>query len=220
MKRYFLLIFTLFFVLLIACKKQTYRINGTVENEIFWGEKVYLVALDAPITKNVDSTVIKNGSFHFRGEADSMEVRILRFAPKFPDFVEDLVVVLEPGTINAQLGVISSGHGTRLNYKLHEWKINKARYDSIQWNISRLKKSGNITQGKKDSLTNHAKELSDIFLSENLYTINKNIHNGIGLLLFKLYYHAIPAEERNKILDKVGNIYFERDAQLRQQVQQ
>lgn len=202
-------------VLPAGCKKKSYRINGTVSNELFWGKQVYLVALDAPVTGNVDSTIIDNGKFFFKGKADSLDARILRVQPQFPEYLEDLVVVLEAGTIRAKLANKSSGSGTPLNNRVQQWKNTKAFYDSIQWSIIQRKNQDEISQNEKDSLTRLSEELNSIFLSDNICTINENAVNGLGLFLFKLYYQHIPANDKNEIISKTGTLYFERDQELK-----
>lgn len=215
MKQILLLITIL--VAFSSCKKR-FVVDGYVDNATFWDSKVYLVALDGPVSKRVDSVMAVNGLFQFKIPADSMEVRIVRIAPKYPEAVEDLVVVAEPGTLNVKLGYKSFGAGTPINDRLQEWKERKSMFDSIQWSLYRQKKDLIMTDAEKDSLDNYSKSLHDLFISENVCTINENLYNGIGLLLFKLYYDVLPANDKNAIINKTGMTYFERDGELKKRV--
>jgi len=214
-------IFIAYIALLIttSCNhKENFTIEGKVTDETFTGSKIYLVALDGPVSKNVDSTIIVDRSFHFETEADSMCVKILRVPVRYPNLIEDLVVVTEPGKINVVMSAISHGKGTRLNNILQEWKEKKHNYDSIQWALYSGINSGSLNQEASDSLNSSLKKLNDIFKSDVVRLQNENIHNGIGLLLFKLYFNALPEGEKNRILEITGKIYSEKDAELKRMI--
>ena len=67
MRKIFLLPVFLFFLTISCSKVPSFRIQGTVPDSNFEGSKVYLVALDAPVTRKVDSTTVLNGAFKFTG---------------------------------------------------------------------------------------------------------------------------------------------------------
>ena len=218
MKRIFIAYITL--LIYISCShKETFTINGKVPDETFRGSKIYLVALDGPITKNVDSTIIINGNFHFETEADSLCVKILRVPVRYPNLIEDLVVVTEPGTLNVVMSTNSHGEGTRLNNILQDWKEKKHVIDSVQSELYSRKNWGPINQEASDSLLNYSKKLNYGFMSDVVRLQNQNMHNGIGLLLFKLYFNALPASEKKRILDMTGNTYPDKDAQLKRMIE-
>lgn len=207
-------------IITAACKKnQTFTIVGKVPDSVFNGSKVYLVALDAPVTRNVDSTIIENGSFRFEIKADSFTARILRIPAKYPDIIEDLVVIPEPGQISAVLDSVSYGQGTRLNNMLQQWKERKHIHDSIQWDLYIQKNIKGLDQNIIDSLMKVSEKMSEIIMSDNICMINENLNNGIGLLLFKIYFNALPAGEKNYVMQMTGKKYFERDAELRKRLQ-
>ena len=139
MKKTYVFLFSL--LLLASCsKKETFKVEGSVPDSTFNGSKIYLVALDGPISRNVDSAIIADGKFHFEKEADSLCVKILRVPARFPDIIQDLVVILEPGNLKVNMSVNSHGEGTRLNNILQNWKEKKLSYDSIQWDLMSEKK--------------------------------------------------------------------------------
>ena len=214
-------IFIAYIALIIATScnhNENFIIEGKITDETFTGSKIYLVALDGPVSKNVDSTVIVGGSFRFETVADSMCVKIIRVPVRYPDLIEDFVVVTEPGKINVVMSAISHGKGTRLNNILQGWKEKKHNYDSIQWALySRINK-GSLNQQASDSLNSSIKKLNKIFISDVIRLQNENIHNGIGLLLFKLYFNALPEGEKNRILDITGKTYSEKDAELKRMI--
>lgn len=216
MRTYIILLFT---VLAFTSCRKSFVVEGFVDNVTFWESKVYLVALDGPLSKRVDSTMAVNGMFRFEIPADSMEVRIVRMAPKYPEMVEDLVVIGEPGIVNVKLGNRSFGSGTPINDRLQHWKERKGMFDSIQWSLYRQKRDAQLAQLEKDSIDTYSNDLYSLFVSENVCVIHENLHNGIGLLLFKLYYDVIPADDKNAILAKTGMKYFNRDMELNKRVE-
>jgi hypothetical protein len=218
MKRIFI-VYIVLFITTSCHHKETFTIEGMVTDETYKGSKIYLVALDGPVSKNVDSTVIVDRSFRSETEADSMCVKILRVPVRYPNLIEDFVVVTEPGKINVVMSAISNGMGTRLNNILQEWKEKKHNYDSIQWALYSRINSGTLKQKESDSLNISLKKLNNIFMSDVIRLQNENIHNGIGLLLFKLYFNALPVGEKNRILEIAGKNYSEKDAELKRMIE-
>ncbi|MBW6501625.1 MAG: DUF4369 domain-containing protein [Bacteroidales bacterium] len=202
-----------------SCRDQgKFKITGIVPDKLFEGSTVYLVALDAPVTRNVDSTVIRNGEFRFETKADSLGVKILRIQAKYPDIIEDLVVVTETGTLRVVLGFKSSGQGTRLNDKMQEWKERKHFNDSVQLDLFTRKNAKGLSGETLDSLLDVSLQMNKIFFSDVERLIEENLFNGIGLLLFKLYYDALPATVKNHVIEQTGMRYFESDAELMRRV--
>jgi hypothetical protein len=190
-------------------------IEGSITNPDFFGSTVYLVALDAPVTKKVDSTTAINGNFSFKIKADSSSVKILRVPAKFPKIIDDLVIIAEKGRIAAVLDSMSGGHGTRLNDRLQEWKMRKRIHDSIQWNLYLLKNEDGIVKTKIDSLMKVSEIMNQVFLSDNICMINENLQNGIGLFIYKVYFDVLPTNEKNYVTTITGKEYIRKDAQLR-----
>jgi len=215
MRKIFLLPVFLFFLTASCSKAPSFRIKGTVPGSNFEGSKVYLVALDAPVTRNVDSTTVVNGTFEFTVPADSFDVRILRIPARFPAIVEDLVVVCEPGEVIVVLDSISSGGGTRLNDILQRWKEDKHYHDSLQWVVAGQIRSAGNDQEQIDSLKAESQSISRSMLSAYISLLNGNLFNGVGLLIYKVYFEALPAEVKNYVTRMTGRLYMEKDAQLR-----
>lgn len=94
-----------------CCDKHQFTINGTLDNNLFDGETVYLYDNASPRTP-VDSAVIANGKFTFTGTVTEPWAGVV--ANKA--LVQTLIV--EPGTIVMTEDSIS---GTPLNDKLMEY---------------------------------------------------------------------------------------------------
>jgi len=211
-----IIVFLFSILLFTSCtKKEIFKVEGSVPDSTFNGSKIYFVALDGPISRNVDSTIIDKGKFHFEKKADSLCVKILRVPARFPVIIEDLVVVLEPGNLNVSLSGNSQGEGTRLNNILQSWKEKKHSYDSVKWELYSQKNRKDIRQELIDSIVNYSGSLDNTYKSYVMQLMNENINNGIGLLLFKVYYNDLTIEDKQRILKQKGILYARKDAQLK-----
>lgn len=138
--------------LLASCSQDKgYVIYGTVSNPDLEGAQVFLVPLENATKETIDSVVIQNQTFVFRGTEEKIaDIRIERYK-RFGN--ENLLVVTEPGEINVTIGQVSSGRGTPQNDSLQVWKnLTKNHYQQY---------GSLIRQGKKDE----ADALRDIYVA-------------------------------------------------------
>ena len=129
--------------LLCGCStnEKHYIIDGAVYGGgKFEGETIYLVPFQNASSERIDSAVVHNGCFRFEGVADSSEIYILRMRPMMRLFIQELLVVREPGHIRTILNKISSASGTPLNDSFQVWKNYKVSTDSILSSWSRYMK--------------------------------------------------------------------------------
>ncbi|MBQ8855994.1 MAG: DUF4369 domain-containing protein [Bacteroidales bacterium] len=107
--------------MLASCSQEKgYVIYGTVSNPELEGAQVFLVPLENPVKETIDSVVIRNQMFEFRGTEEKMaDIRIERYK-RYGN--ENLLVVTEPGETFVTIGQVSSGRGTPQNDSLQVWK--------------------------------------------------------------------------------------------------
>ena len=107
--------------MLASCTQEKgYVIYGTVSNPDLEGAQVFLVPLENAVKETIDSVVIRNQMFEFRGTEEKMaDIRIERYK-RYGN--ENLLVVTEPGETFVTIGQISSGRGTPQNDSLQVWK--------------------------------------------------------------------------------------------------
>lgn len=108
-------------VMLASCSQEKgYVIYGTVSNPELEGAQVFLVPLENAVKETIDSVVIRNQMFEFRGTEEKMaDIRIERYK-RYGN--ENLLVVTEPGETFVTIGQVSSGRGTPQNDSLQVWK--------------------------------------------------------------------------------------------------
>jgi thiol-disulfide isomerase/thioredoxin len=107
-------------MVLVGCKTKDpnqYTVNGLLDDAAFEGVMVY--ALDfADNSIALDSAVITNGAFSFTNTTS--QPKLVRLRAEGEDKSYDLFVVLEPGTIHADM-VTDSLSGTPLNDELYQF---------------------------------------------------------------------------------------------------
>lgn len=113
--------FLVFIFLGIGCIKtdRTFVIEGTVPSVRYDGEWIFLVPMEnAP--GRVDSVKISNASFKFEGQGE--EMRVIRLRPALRYYVQELLVITEPGVIKVTADSIGCVSGTPQNDALQIWK--------------------------------------------------------------------------------------------------
>ena len=161
-----------------ARSSEEYIVKGTTSQSRLNGEKVYLVPYGSPSIQDslgVDSTVIKDGKFEFRGNKGEFLARVtidmrVRYG------TQDLLVVTEPGVINVVIDSVSSGGGTPQNEALQSWKNLKEDHDRVQWNQSQ-----HIKYLREQGDTVYANSLSDSLKNFNEHYLDR-IHEIMRML--------------------------------------
>lgn len=113
--------------MLFACKNDTsskFVVEGFVKDSAFNGHKIYLVAMDEK-TFGVDSTFVKDNKFSFVRDKEYMaDIRFGKYSFELrkTHFVQNLLVVTEPGVLQVEISENSFAKGTPQNEFLQKWK--------------------------------------------------------------------------------------------------
>lgn len=108
-------------VMLASCSQEKgYVIYGTVSNPELEGAQVFLVPLENATKETIDSVVIHNQMFEFRGAEEKMADIRIEMYKRYGN--QNLLVVTEPGETFVTIGQVSSSKGTRQNDSLQVWK--------------------------------------------------------------------------------------------------
>lgn len=105
---------------LCSCGRDEYRIHGRVTSNELEGVKIFLVPYGHEERENVDSVLIHNHEFEFRGREHWMCT--LRLISHERHKGQNLLVATEPGDIYVTIGPDSRGGGTPQNDSLQVWK--------------------------------------------------------------------------------------------------
>lgn len=196
MKKLFYLLITFVAAAVLSCShnNEEYVIKGSTSQERLNGQRVFLVPYGSPTIEDsigVDSTVIKDGRFEFRGHKGEFLARVtvdkrVRYG------TQDLLIVTEPGEITVVIDSVSTGTGTPQNDVLQAWKILKEDHDKVQWNQSQ-----HIKYLREQGDTIYANSLADSLRNFNLHYVNR-IHDLMRTI-------APGSTAYNLLHDRYGN---------------
>ncbi len=196
------LIFFLLVVLAGACRNTDNRfvVNGFLSDKSFDGEMIYLVPLINSSKDRVDSTVIADGQFKFDVAVDSTEICIIRAKPVLRFFLQELLVVKEPGAITVKIGPNSVAKGTAQNDSLQHWKENKILFDSLLY--TRRKQYLEADGQSKLLLKHQVDSLARLFTEMNFQTALNNKNNVVGKLVGQMMSPLFSEEQKKKLNNK------------------
>lgn len=194
-------VFYILLVLLCAvgCKPSaTMVIRGTAPIECE-GLNVYLVPQPYPKAEQVDSTVIRDGRFEFKVDASQVRMCDITISRKSPVPFQRLLVMIEPGEVEVEIGEVSMGGGTQLNDELAEWKrvLSTAgnRADELRAEIAK--------QSDKAVIDSLKAEMEKAYAEAERRTIEiiENNLNPMGGFLYMVAGRKIDSVSRQRLID-------------------
>ena len=194
-------VFYILLVLLCAvgCKPSaTMVIRGTAPIECE-GLNVYLVPQPFPKAEQVDSTVIRDGRFEFEVDASQVRMCDITISRKSPVPFQRLLVMIEPGEVEVEIGEVSMGGGTQLNDELAEWKrvLSTAgnRADELRAEIAK--------QSDKAVIDSLKAEMEKAYAEAERRTIEiiENNLNPMGGFLYMVAGRKIDSVSRQRLID-------------------
>lgn len=117
---------------LCSCQAdKSYSIEGAIYGgRNFDDQTIYLVPFSGSTAGRIDSAKVRDGCFRFDGTAEAGGIFIVRMRPMMRLFIEELILIREPGNIRAMLSEHSSASGTPLNDSLQSWREYKQTIDT------------------------------------------------------------------------------------------
>ena len=191
-----------------ACSdNKGYTVTGTVEGAAD-GDTVYLKKAEGRQLVSLDSTVITNGTFTFKGIQDTVANRYITYAaqdkePLLIDFF------LENGQININLTRNNdSATGTPNNdiYQAIRTQLNDlngqimAIYDAIATDST-------LTEEQSNAKGKEIEALQDKSVSVLKDAISQNITNAVGVHLLKQNFYYMDVEELDPLMPQIPATY-------------
>lgn len=202
-------LFIFFLLLWLGCTPNSnYKINGTVTDNSLDGEYVYLQEIRNNQLITIDSALVENTKFSFRGRQETPVIREISFSHQSTNGFSSLVFVLQEGELNAVIDTVSYITGTEQNDRLRlyfeQLHYYQSRLDNLVTQYQLITLSDELTdslqlafQGWYDSIRNELNELSYDFI-----LVNSNSIAG-GLVFLQSYPH-LTANQVATILDTAG----------------
>lgn len=209
----------LFLIAVIATsctEKNTYTIKGTLPDETYEGNLIFLQALDAAWSEDlitIDSTKVTNGQFEFKGVAKDNPGIYYIAVDQPPFFLSRRVIVIpEAGIINVKLDTISTATGTPTNDAFQAY-MDKGT--AINTELKALHKTLLKEPENAEISIDFEKKVeeSKILQSKELYAFVKpNVESEIGtFLLLMTGASAFSLEQMNELFPLIRPEYQEMD---------
>lgn len=189
------LIFIAIAVIMAACSSEpqnSYTIKGVITDPNMNVTTLYL--RDHNTGKNIDTTVVVNGTYEFKGSAENVKYARIE-ATRSPYFTN---VVLQEGDITIETEKPYNAMGTELNDKLYVYKQNETmEMDQLRTEMRKLQHDSKLNNDQKDKMigevfAKYSKKKEEATL-KMLVENKNNIISAIMLMnLYTTYRNDMP----------------------------
>ena len=190
-------------VIFAACQSKTgYTINGTVADPMYEGQNVFLVESTDNEMVSVDSTVVANGKFIFKGNTDSALLRFISIGENENKVMS--IIMVEPGKINVVhdstfqiTGTVLNNVYSDFNEKQKEVKV-KARSLSDQFRNAEI--DGTMNDELRAELMSAYDKIAEDEKTMSYDFVKTNIDNELGQFMFMNMSGLFDAEQQKEII--------------------
>ena len=193
---------------LAACNgNKGYTVTGTVEGASD-GDTVYLKKVEGRQLVSLDSAVISNGTFTFKGVQDTAANRYITYAAQDKEPLR-MDFFLENGKINVSLTRNNdSATGTPNNdaYQAVRSQLNglNAQINAIYESVST---DTTLTQEQREAKGQEIEALQDKSISILKDAIKQNITNAVGVHLLKQNFYYMDVEDLDPLMPQIPAAY-------------
>ncbi|MCC8198208.1 MAG: DUF4369 domain-containing protein [Tannerellaceae bacterium] len=196
-----------FFIFFSCNQPGYYQIKGEVLDERFENQIIYFAPLENATKENIDSTYITNGKFYFEGLFGSDEIRVIYTTSFASLFLQELLIVLEPGTIYVTLGKNSTATGTNQNNLLQQWKEKKEDVMTRVQNLQRWLKTSkeDLSSEEIQEIESNIQIIENEFIEDNYNFIQQHWYTTVGQFVYKMVGNSLTEEQKEslKLLETV-----------------
>lgn len=186
----------------------SYQIEGIVQDNSLDGQYIYLQEVNNNQLITLDSALVKDARFNFKGEQPKPVIRELSFHQKPSTQLSPLVFVLQPGNLKAYIDTLSYVTGTDQNDQLRtyfdQYYYYKNRISSLITQYQLLSLSNEMTDSVQvafqdwyDSIQTELNKLSYDFILLNSNSV-------AGSLIFLQSYATLTPNQIETILLSAG----------------
>ena len=194
-------------LLTVSCAdKNVFILTGEVPNVVLDGKKVYLQELNADGSgvNTLDSTVIKNEKFVFKGVVKELPCINWVIIPDHPFNEGSHIFIIEAGNISMVIDTVLSVKGTPMNDRFNEFntKQNKlnVELEDIGIEHARLQSLGEITPEKEAEFLSAFKENRQNGLNLLFEYTKENMTNPVGETFFRIIAGNLESTQQRELL--------------------
>ena len=201
-KIYLLLAIT---IISISCNQspKSYHISGQVTDTELNGKIVYLSRISGEELVNVDSVMVEEGNFEFKGIQDIPAVYYLRFNDNIDIYTS---FILENAELVAVLGSESSVKGSNLNNWLQSFIKKNETFDEEMKALEKIyleKAADNtLTEDIEIRLSNKYDSINELFIEHIQNFILSNLDNVSGAFVLVRYQNLFEDKQLENIISK------------------
>ena len=190
-------------ILLVACNNENeYIIKGEYKG-VPDGTVVYMTTVDY-ILNVVDSAVVKNGTFEFRGEAGNTEIRYI----STNSIIDGGYVAVEPGEIRVRIGGKSISSGTENNDRLSSFIEKSNEMAQLQMLLIPEQYAAlEMSDGEIDSMSTFIGKEIRKFEEYAIGCIKENMSSPLGSFFLSRCVGIIEAKKLEPLFKEVPQQY-------------
>ena len=183
-----------------------YTVTGTVEGAAD-GDTVYLETVEGRQFVKLDSAVIKDGTFTFKGTQDTAVNRYISYKAEGKDGAA-IDFFLENGKIKINLSQENnSATGTANNDAYQEIRAQINRLNKQMMSIYESMSDTTLTDEQREAKGKEMENLENSMISAIKAGINKNITNPVGVLLLKQNYYYMDVADLDPLMPQIPAAY-------------
>lgn len=186
---------------LASCGGKSYTITGTVEGA-YDGEFLYMMEKVKREFIKIDSTVISQGKFTFKGEQETPVNRYLVYSDDESPLLVDFF--LESGTIKVDLNeVYSTATGTTLNNAYQGFKNDMQRIIDKQKALYQVLSTPALSEEEREAKMNELEEVEEEMFNTVKSGIEKNASNQLGVFLLGQYNYYLDYADLEVLIEQI-----------------
>ena len=188
----------------VACSENKgYVVTGTVEGAAD-GDTVYLAAVEGRQLVNMDSAVIQNGTFTFKGVQDTAVSRYITYKAEGKEGL-NIDFFLENGKISINLseGTNDSATGTLNNDAYQEIRVQINEINGKMREIYESMSDTTLTDEQREAKGKEMNDLEEKQMAVVKSGIAKNITNLAGVTLLKQNYYYMDVNELDPLMPQI-----------------
>ena len=183
-----------------------YTVTGTVEGAAD-GDTVYLETVEGRQFVKLDSAVIKDGTFTFKGTQDTAVNRYISYKAEGKDGAA-IDFFLENGKIKINLSQENnSATGTANNDAYQEIRVQINGLNKQMMTIYESMSDTTLTDEQREAKSKEMENLENSMISAIKAGINKNITNPVGVLLLKQNYYYMDVADLDPLMPQIPAAY-------------
>jgi peroxiredoxin len=198
MKKIALLLFTVFCV--VSCKNSTFTITGSLENKSENGKTIYVKERINREWKTIDSTVVENQKFSFKGNIDTAKIAFLSYITPTNQKVRQ-AFVLENGKISVSIDTTGfmTFKGTPQNDLLQTYQDEKHTFNKKAEAFFKSHNDSIKTPEQKTEIANKIDELNQEETRIDKKYATNQVNTLVGTYIFTNSFYEMNLDEKEAI---------------------